>query len=109
MLVMFSNDFHNTCAGLRIKSWGNEISVMQVNRLERKLCGMRDCVCSGETGIRGPQPQTDGRYPYIVGSRYRYTVEPRTVESPSVRDSLELPRDHDLETMLVEHLESVRV
>ncbi len=60
MLVEFRNDFHNSFARVRIKEWGDFISLGQVKRLRSSLCGVDDCTCSGETGTRGQQPETDG-------------------------------------------------
>ncbi len=66
MLIRFENDFHNTAASVRVRSWGSKITRRQLENLERRLCGMAECSCSDATGVRGLQPKTDG---------YQHTID----------------------------------
>lgn len=81
MRVTLYNDFHNTEVRLNARrnlngphacrgSWdwtdGYQLTPSQVKRAQRVLCGMRDCVCGNDLGMRGPQNYTvdvvqDGR------------------------------------------------
>ena len=53
MRYEFSNDHHKT------KHWvlalKGELTVQNVERLKRWLCGDSKCTCSGTGGVRGPQ------------------------------------------------------
>lgn len=55
-VMVVRNDFHNSEASLRVVA-GEIVSARRLRRLRDKLCGSRDCTCSGSTGARGPQPQ----------------------------------------------------
>lgn len=53
MRIMLVNDFHNTCANLRVPGLPATLSIGQTRRARRTLCGMRsDCTCGA---VRGPQ------------------------------------------------------
>ena len=48
------NDFHHTEATCR-PGPGGQLTKRQVQRLQRILCGISDCQCSGDLGQRGHQ------------------------------------------------------
>ena len=54
--VEATNDFHNSYAVAYAK--GGILNRRQVQRMRLSLCGSRGCTCSGETGIRGRQPES---------------------------------------------------
>jgi hypothetical protein len=68
MQITLSNDFHNTRATMRVADCRRHIhnvltvypSASQLKRAKRSLCGMADCCCSGDAGIRGRQTLDDG-------------------------------------------------
>lgn len=55
-MLTLTNDFHNSQARVRVDVPGI-MSRAQVQRAQRKLCGISDCTCGG---VRGPQYH-DGR------------------------------------------------
>lgn len=53
--VTLKNNFHNTECRVRleeIEPMAYKISMWDVKRIEKKLCGIKGCTCSGATGIR---------------------------------------------------------
>ena len=54
MLVTLRNDFHNTEAKVRCES-GERLSLTQVRRAWKALCGIESCTCNDGLGTRGPQ------------------------------------------------------
>jgi hypothetical protein len=55
MMLELKNDFHNTSVRIRARV-GQRLSPRTIQRIQRALCGMDDCLCSGWLGHRGPQP-----------------------------------------------------
>lgn len=55
MIITVTNNFHNTTAKMRLKTLPGIISPQTVIRIQKKLCGIKDCTCSGPLGDRGPQ------------------------------------------------------
>lgn len=51
-ILRLSNDFHNTA--IRLIPQHGLLSVRQVKRARRYLCGIADCKCHGDFGERGP-------------------------------------------------------
>lgn len=51
MLVTLKNDFHRTTAKVRT----GKLSNATIKRVQKKLCGIKGCLCSGNLGIRGEQ------------------------------------------------------
>lgn len=56
------NDFHHTSVRVRVRALShihNEIelplSISQIRRAKRILCGKSDCRCSNDAGMRGEQ------------------------------------------------------
>lgn len=54
MSTTLRNDFHNSEVTLRAVA-GQELSLSQVLRARRILCGIEGCTCGGNLGERGPQ------------------------------------------------------
>ena len=59
--VTLRNDFHDTTVDVRVPKDGR-LSMAQVRRIRRELCGIHDCRCGA---VRGPQdveyqPEADG-------------------------------------------------
>lgn len=54
-LITVTNDFHNSECRLRVPADGI-LSVGQVNRCRRVLCGNSECTCGGALSERGMQP-----------------------------------------------------
>jgi hypothetical protein len=57
-MLTLQNDFHNTSVSLRAKR-GQELSLAQVRRARRILCGITACNCGGTLGQRGANPEVD--------------------------------------------------
>ena len=65
--ITLSNNFHNSTARVRVPDSGT-LSVSQVRRVRRELCGIATCTCGGNLSERGPQenriveinPNSDG-------------------------------------------------
>jgi hypothetical protein len=55
MMITMTNNYHGTSVRLRVKPWGR-LSLGQVARARRELCGVEGCTCGGSLGERGPQP-----------------------------------------------------
>ena len=53
MKITLYNDFHNTSIALYAK--GNKLTIGQVKKAQKELCGIAGCCCSGEFGVRGQQ------------------------------------------------------
>ena len=51
--MILKNDFHNTQATAFPRQ--GRLSKRQLRRLEKQLCGMSDCECSGPGGVRMPR------------------------------------------------------
>ena len=61
--VILKNNFHNSSVELMAKQdefgYGYlTLSPYQVKRAQKKLCGIKECTCSNELGIRGEQENT---------------------------------------------------
>lgn len=77
-LITLTNDFHNTEVILRCKQVFNamkreyvpvwELSEYQVHRARKMLCGVRDCGCSNEAGMRGKDNPLAEFYPDGTGA-----------------------------------------
>jgi hypothetical protein len=73
-MIELTNTFHNTTARVRAELDCYDISAATERRVWRKLCGMRDCTCSGYGGVRGgdytlqerPAPMDPKAKPYRV-------------------------------------------
>lgn len=52
-MITLTNDFHGTSVNLRPDGAG-QLSVSQVARARRTLCGVKGCTCGGDLGERGP-------------------------------------------------------
>ena len=55
MIITLTNDFHNTTVRLGVPSIPCELTISQVRRARRHLCGVAGCTCSGILGTRGVQ------------------------------------------------------
>lgn len=75
MILVLTNNFHNTEVRVRIDSIPGLLTAAQVARATKKLCGMSDCTCGG---IRGPQYGPDGQ---------RLSIEYYTPESYRVEEA----------------------
>lgn len=51
--ITLTNDFHGTSVNLRVK--GSTLSIHQIRRARRALCGVENCTCGGVAGERGGQ------------------------------------------------------
>jgi len=68
MRIILKNDFHNSSVTLncgKVLSHIHSVStayltVYQIRKAKSALCGIPDCTCSGDAGLRGPQ-QLDGK------------------------------------------------
>lgn len=52
--MIIRNNFHNSEVTLRASA-GQELTLAQVLRARRTLCGIEGCTCGGTLGERGPQ------------------------------------------------------
>lgn len=52
-MITLTNDFHNTVVNLIPKN--DRLSLRQIKRAKKELCGIDGCTCSGSTGTRGDQ------------------------------------------------------
>jgi hypothetical protein len=52
--ITLRNDFHGSEVSIRA-TVGQELSLAQVLRARRILCGISGCTCGGNLGERGPQ------------------------------------------------------
>ena len=50
MRIRLTNEFHETSAWVRK---ADTLSARTIHRVWRALCGMSDCRCSGDGGVRG--------------------------------------------------------
>ena len=55
--IVLTNDFHHTEVNLSAR--GGELSPGQIKKAKRVLCGMSDCTCSNDIGIRGCNGDND--------------------------------------------------
>ncbi len=75
--ITLTNDFHNT--ELNVVPQNGKLSVSQIKRAKRALCGVSGCACSGDIGTRGRQngfeiePLFNGRTGQIIGA-YIHTI-----------------------------------
>ena len=53
-MITLYNDFHGSEVTLRANP-GDELSLAQVRRARRELCGISGCLCGGNLGERGRQ------------------------------------------------------
>jgi hypothetical protein len=53
IVITLTNDFHNT--EVRLNPKDGKLSARQVKRAEKVLCGMDDCICGNEAGMRGAE------------------------------------------------------
>ncbi len=58
MYITLKNEFHNTECRLRA-AYGKPLSPTQIRRARRALCGVSGCVCGGNLGERGENPEID--------------------------------------------------
>lgn len=69
--IRLENDFHNRYAIAQVQPDENGIAILslnQVKRIQRSLCGVRGCSCSGSLGQRGYQPDVDNHLENEDGS-----------------------------------------
>lgn len=52
-MITLKNDFHKTYVNLIPKN--DRLSLRQIKRAKKELCGVKGCTCSGSTGTRGNQ------------------------------------------------------
>ena len=53
MLITLKNSFHHTKTQIRVKS--GRVSNRSGKRAWSTLCGVKECICGGQLGQRGPQ------------------------------------------------------
>jgi hypothetical protein len=60
--ITLTNDFHGTSVNLRCEVLSHiyhtstaYLSVGQIKKAKKELCGTSGCTCSNDAGIRGPQ------------------------------------------------------
>jgi hypothetical protein len=53
MIIILKNNFHNVETSLRVKN--GSLSVGQVLKARKELCGIKSCCCGDDLGRRGPQ------------------------------------------------------
>ena len=51
--ITLTNNFHNTSVNLMVEN--DRLTLNQIKRAKRQLCGCKGCCCSGEIGTRGTQ------------------------------------------------------
>ena len=63
MMVVLTNDFHSSSVRVRVDRLPATLSASQVRRIQRELCGQRDCYCGNvaTAAIRGPQYAPNGQ------------------------------------------------
>ncbi len=52
MIITLKNNLHST--QVRLNATDHRLSVGQVQRARRELCGIKDCTCGDFLGARGP-------------------------------------------------------
>ncbi len=79
--LVLKNDFHNSEAVFRVQHFGEvkagsviELSVGQVKKAHKLLCGIESCLCSGELGTRGSLHELDGREISIEETIYHNNI-----------------------------------
>lgn len=60
MIITLTNDFHNTAIRLRVN--GERLSIHQMQRARRALCGVEGCICGGAAGERGGEYSVEPIY-----------------------------------------------
>jgi hypothetical protein len=50
--MILLNNFHNTKTSVRATD--GTLSAAQTRRCKKQLCGVENCTCSNEAGMRGP-------------------------------------------------------
>lgn len=50
-MITLKNDFHNT--EVRLNPRNENLSAWQIKKAYKTLCGMDDCTCSDDMGMRG--------------------------------------------------------
>jgi len=72
----FTNNFHDTQVTVIPKR--GYLYERQIKRMQKELCGVAGCSCSGDTGIRGPQDWdveiTEDGNGYVFHTRYGLPV-----------------------------------
>ncbi len=70
------NDFHNSEVRLSVQEHDGVIALSepQIRRAKYVLCGIKDCTCSGELGIRGQDHTLKGE---PVNIEVEILTEPR--------------------------------
>jgi hypothetical protein len=53
MKITLTNEFHHTSVSLNLK--GEYLSLRQLAKARKALCGNKECLCSGISGMRGRQ------------------------------------------------------
>ena len=53
--ITIKNNFHGTEYGLKVSDYGVPLSPGQIRRCRKALCGIKNCICGGVVGERGPQ------------------------------------------------------
>ena len=68
MTITLRNDFHNSEVTLRAEVLSHihhtataYLTIGQIKRAKRELCGIAGCTCSGDAGTRGPQAIDNGK------------------------------------------------
>lgn len=68
--IILQNTFHRSSCNLRADEDGTSLTIHQVRRARRKLCGVKGCTCGGYLGERGPVYAMKGT------NRVRAVIEP---------------------------------
>lgn len=53
--IWMRNDFHKTSTWFLGEKGCNSLEPRTVRRIEKRLCGVDGCSCSGDLGVRGEQ------------------------------------------------------
>jgi len=68
--VTLYNSFHHTFCVILVPEEGTRvISQKQVKAIKRKLCGHKDCCCSGELGVRSGDAYDQDQPKTRIGTR----------------------------------------
>lgn len=70
MKATFTNDFHNTSTSANVPD-NSILTVSQVRRIRKSLCGIPSCTCGGNLSERGKQrfeiePNYDGTVKIVL-------------------------------------------
>lgn len=79
--ITLRNDFHNSESNIRVESLPHEMTASQLAKVQRELCGNRDCKCGG---IRGVQHSNGKRLnvEFLGGSKSGLVINERPCYIP---------------------------